>query len=354
MIFRGIFMPRPSPGGKRTKGPVRVLAEILVVLALAALLGGAGWLAWESRAPAGAGSGFVLFEVEKGQSVRSVAGALKARGLIRKSAPLLVWYRVLHHSRSIKAGEYALPAGRDTREILETLIRGKIYLHPVTVAEGLTAAETFDVFLAASFGTPEAFAAAFTDTTEIALIDPKAENLEGYLFPETYRLPKGASAPDILAGMVSQFKDVFGPAERARAEEAGMTPRQAVILASLIEKETSLAREKPLVSAVFHNRLRVGMKLECDPTVIYALKTAGTFSRTLTKKDLKFDSPYNTYLYAGLPPGPICNPGAGSIRASIRPAEVDYLFFVANREGGHVFSRTLKEHLAAVRAYRGR
>ncbi|MBN1938324.1 MAG: endolytic transglycosylase MltG [Candidatus Aminicenantes bacterium] len=336
------------------KRPIRTLLEALVVLGLAGLLGGAGWLAWESRAPENGGKGIVIFEVEKGQSVRSVAESLKTRGLIRKTAPLLLWYNLFHHSRSIKAGEYALPAGRDVREVLETLVRGKIYLHPVTVAEGLTAAETFDVFLAASFGTPEGFAAAFRDTAEITLIDPGAEDLEGYLFPETYRLPKGASASDILAGMVYQFKDIFGPNERARAADIGLTPRQAVVLASLIEEETALAREKPLVSAVFHNRLRAGMKLECDPTVIYALKKAGPFSRALTRKDLKFDSPYNTYLYPGLPPGPICNPGKDSLRAAIRPAGVDYLFFVANREGGHTFSRTLKEHLAAVRAYRGR
>lgn len=338
---------------KRMKRPIRILLEALVVIGLAGLLGGAGWLAWESRATENGESGLVLFEVEKGQSVRSVAETLKTRGLIRKTAPLLIWYKAFYKSESIKAGEYALPAGRDAREVLETLLRGKIFLHPVTVAEGLTAAETFDVFLAASFGTPESFAAAFTETTDIALIDPDAADLEGYLYPETYRLPKGASAADILASMVSQFKDVFGPEARARAAEIGMTPRQAVILASLIEEETALAEEKPLVSAVFHNRLRTGMKLECDPTVIYALKRAGPFSRALTRKDLKFDSPYNTYLYRGLPPGPICNPGKDSLHAALHPAAADFLFFVAKREGGHTFSRTLKEHRAAVRAYRG-
>jgi len=338
---------------KKPKRPIRLWLEALVVVGTAGLLGGAGWLAWESRAVEGAGSGIVLFEVEKGQSVRAVADILKERGLIRKSAPLLVWYKLFYKSESIKAGEYALPAGRGAREVLETLLRGKIYLHPVTVAEGLTAAETVDVFLAASFGTPETFAAALADTSEVALMDPKADDLEGYLFPETYRFPKGATAAEILARMVSQFKDVFGPAARARAAEIGMTPRQAVVLASLIEEETSLAVEKPLVSAVFHNRLKAGMKLECDPTVIYALKRAGPFAGPLRKKDLKYESPYNTYLHQGLPPGPICNPGKDSLEAALHPAAADFLFFVARKEGGHTFSRTLKEHLAAVRAYRG-
>ena len=330
---------------------IRVLIEVIIVLGIIGLLGGAGWLVWESRPPA-AGSGIVIFEVEKGQSVHSVAESLKARGLIRKSTPFILFYKIFYEAENIKAGEFALRAGRGTKETLETLLRGKIYLHPVTVAEGLTAAETFDVFLAASFGTKEAFEAGFKDTADIALIDPAAADLEGYLFPETYRLPKGASASEILSGMVAQFKDVFGPEARRRAAEIGMTPHEAVILASLIEKETRLPEEKPLVSAVFHNRLRIGMKLECDPTVIYALKRDGTYTGQLRKRDLKFDSPYNTYMVGGLPPGPICNPGRASIEAALFPAAADFIFFVAGGEGGHVFSRTLKEHQNAVRAYR--
>lgn len=346
-------MNNPDSADKRPKRPILRLLEIGVIAAMTGLLGGAAWLAWESRAPEGGGSGIVLFEVDKGLSFRSVAETLKERGLIRNPAAFLVRYKLFYKSQSIKAGEYALPDGRRSVEVLETLLRGKIYLHQVTVAEGLTAAETFGVFLAASFGTPETFAAAFADTTEIALLDPDAADLEGYLYPETYRFPKRATAADILGSMVSQFKEVFGPALRARAAEIGMTPRQAVILASLIEEETSLAVEKPLVSAVFHNRLKAGMKLECDPTVIYALKRAGPFTGPLRRKDLKYDSPFNTYLYRGLPPGPICNPGKSSLEAALRPAAADFLFFVAKREGGHTFSRTLREHQAAVRAYRG-
>jgi len=331
---------------------IRVLIEIVLILGMIGLFGGAGWLVWESRPPDEAGSGLVIFEVAKGQSVRSVAEALKARGLIRKSAPFILIYKLFHKDENIKAGEFAIPAGRGTKETLETLLRGKIFLHPVTVAEGLTAAETFDVFLAASFGTREEFEAGFKDTTEIALIDPAAADLEGYLYPETYRFPKGAAASEILSSMVAQFKDVFGPEARRRAAEIGMIPREAVVLASLIEKETRLPEEKPLVSAVFHNRLRVGMKLECDPTVIFALKRDGMYKGQLRTRDLKYDSPYNTYMVGGLPPGPICNPGRASIEAALFPAAADYIFFVANREGGHVFSRTLREHRNAVRAYR--
>ena len=310
---------------------IRVLIEIVLVFGMVGLLGGAGWLVWESRPPDGEGSGLVIFEVAKGQSVRSVAASLKARGLIRKSVPFILLYKIFHDDENIKAGEFAVPAGRGTKETLEVLLRGKIYLHPVTVAEGLTAAETFDVFLAASFGEREEFEAGFRDTGEIALIDPAAADLEGYLFPETYRLPKGATAAEILSSMVAQFKDVFGPEARRRAAEVRMTVREAVVLASLIEKETSLPEEKPLVAAVFHNRLRMGMKLECDPTVIYALKRGGTYKGQLLKRDLKLDSPYNTYMVKGLPPGPICNPGKASIDADLFPEPADYIFFVADR-----------------------
>jgi len=321
---------------------------------LTALLGGGAWLVWESRAPAASGPGTVLFEIEKGQSVRAVAESLKLRGLLRKSRPFILLYELFYKPRNIKAGEYSLPIGLGARETLEALLQGKAYLHPVTVAEGLTAAETFEVFINASFGTKDSFTASFANTSEIALIDPQAADLEGYLYPETYLLPKGISSAEILARMVSQFKDVLKSAERQRAAEIGMTLREVVILASLIEKETNRSEEKSLVSAVFHNRLRIGMKLDCDPTILYALKREGPFEGPLQTKDLKFDSPYNTYLYRGLPPGPICNPGRASIEAALHPASADFIYFVAKREGGHVFSRTLNEHQVAVQAYRRR
>lgn len=331
---------------------IRLLLEIVVIAGLIGLAGGVGWFFLESRAPEGAGEGTVIFEIEKGRSVRAVADALKGRGLIRKTAPFLLRYKLFYGTESLKAGEYALPAGGGTKAILEILLRGKIFLHAVTVPEGLTAGESFDVFLAGGFGSKEAFETAFKKTDSIALLDPDAPDLEGYLFPETYRLPKGASAAEILESMTSQFKDVFGSGERKAAAEIGLTPRQVVTLASLIEKETDRTAEMPLVSAVFHNRLRIGMKLECDPTVIYALKRHGPFDRPLWLKDLKFDSPYNTYVYKGLPPGPICNPGRISLEAALHPAPADFLYFVRSREGGHVFSRTMKEHSAAVRAWR--
>jgi len=159
------------------------------------------------------------------------------------------------------------------------------------------------------------------------------------------------TASQIVKAMVSQFKKTFNQQMKTRADQLGMTVRQVVILASLIEKETSIPEEKNLIAAVFHNRLRRGMKLDCDPTIIYALKQEERFTGRLRWKDLKLNSPYNTYLYPGLPPSPICNPGLGSLQAALYPAEENFLYFVSKNDGSHYFSRSLKEHLRAVRKY---
>jgi len=309
------------------------------------------WLYFESRRGVAAELGQVMFEVEKGKGVRAIAEALMAQKIIPKKTPFLLSYRFFYVPRSIKAGEYELPKTGSAKNILGILIAGKIYLHPVTIAEGLTAKEIAENFIAAGFGQNGEFRAALRETDSIALLDPKAENLEGYLFPETYLLPKGLSSREIFQKMAEQFKEVFGEKWRRRAAELRMTVREVVILASLIEKETSRLDEKKFVSAVFHNRIRIGMKLDCDPTIIYALKQKGPFEGRLRTKDLKYDSPYNTYLYPGLPPGPISNPGRESLEAALYPAEADYLYFVAKNDGSHQFSRTLAEHRLAVKKF---
>ncbi|MCJ7579464.1 MAG: endolytic transglycosylase MltG, partial [Candidatus Aminicenantes bacterium] len=175
--------------------------------------------------------------------------------------------------------------------------------------------------------------------------------LEGYLFPETYFFPKGVTSERIVSSMTDQFKDTFTEEWRRKAEELGFTIREIIILASLIEKETSLPEERPIISAVFHNRLKKQMKLDCDPTIIYALKLDGLFKDRLRTKDMKLDSPYNTYLYGGLPPGPIANPGKESIEAALYPSTNDYLFFVAKNDGSHFFSRSFLEHQNAVNKF---
>ncbi len=325
-------------------------AKAALVLAQIAVLGGWVWLYLESRSPAGA-RGAVLFEVAKGKAVRAIAADLRAAAVVRKKTLFLLSYDLFYAPRNVKAGEYELPKGGRIRDVLDKLIEGKVLLHPVTVPEGLTGAEIGERFIAAGFGDRDAFGSAFRDTADIALWDAKAKNLEGYLYPETYLLPKGLPAAEIVLRMTAQFKNVFGAAERAHAAELRMSLREVVTLASLIEKETALPEEKKLVSAVFHNRLRLGMKLECDPTILYALRLQGPRAGRLRTKDLKYDSPYNTYLYAGLPPGPIANPGRESLEAALYPAAADYLYFVSRNDGSHQFSRTLFEHNRAVKKY---
>jgi UPF0755 protein len=327
------------------------IIKTALFLAHILILSLAGWLIFESRGTEAVKAQPVLFDVEKGKGVRAIAEALKAKGIIRKQWPFVLQYEFFFFPQSLKAGEYQFQPSQSGQEILEDLIRGKIYLHAITVAEGLTARELADVFLSAGFGTAGEFIKAFREPEMLLPWDAKARNLEGYLFPETYSLPKGLTAEEIFGKMVSQFKTVFDESWRRRTDELQMSVREVVTLASLIEKEASLQEEKKLVSAVFHNRLRRGMKLDCDPTIIYALKEKGLFDGRLHTKDLKLDNPYNTYRYPGLPPGPICNPGRESLRAALYPASDDYLYFVSKNDGSHIFSRTLREHQAAVRKY---
>ena len=238
------------------------------------------------------------------------------------------------------------------KDILKMLTDGKVYLHSLTIPEGLTRKEIALHLESLHFTDEEEFLAASSKTDTISSLDKEAANLEGYLFPETYHFPKGISAEKIISTLVSQFKEVFSEAWQKRASEIKMTPREVVILASLIEKETFLSEEKKLVSAVFHNRLKIRMKLDCDPTIIYVLKEEGSFKGRLLKKDLKLKSPYNTYRNRGLPPGPICSPGQESLEAALYPAQEKYLYFVSKKDGSHYFSSSFKDHQNAVRRYR--
>ncbi len=206
---------------------------------------------------------------------------------------------------------------------------------PVAVPEGLTGEEIAALLRPGDAEGAAAFRRAFGATDLIADWDPRAKDLEGYLFPNTYHLPRKASEAEIVEAMVAEFREVFDEGRRRRAAELGLSVRDVVTLASLIEEETALPEERPLVSAVFHNRLKIGMKLDCDPTVAYALKRAGRYTGRLLLRDLKFESPYNTYLHAGLPPGPISNPGQASLDAALHPAPENYLYFVARGDGGH-------------------
>ena len=252
----------------------------------------------------------------------------------------------------MQAGEYRFAAPLPAVAVVETIAQGKVHLLPITFPEGLTRHEMADLFGRSGFGSAEAFLAAGTRVDLVADLDPEAADLEGYLFPETYSLPRGATADDLVEAMVAQFRQAFDADLRARAAARGLSVREVVTLASLIRRETGLDEERPTVSGVYTNRLRRRMPLQCDPTVIYALQLAGLYDGNLTRENLRFDSPYNTYVY----PGSATRPDrrrrcAADLRAALQPADVSHLYFVSRNDGSHVFADTLREHNRNVREY---
>ncbi|MBN2409653.1 MAG: endolytic transglycosylase MltG [Candidatus Aminicenantes bacterium] len=333
---------------------IRKIIKSGFAVASVALFASLVWLSVSLYRPRSFDAAKARIEIEKGMGAGAVARLLKERGIIGARLPFIVSYRLFFHPQSIKAGEYVLTSPLPMKEILGLLVKGRVHLHPVTIPEGLTAREIAPLVASVLADGEDGFMTAVLDPGPILALDPAAENLEGYLFPETYSFPKNMSSSDAVQAMVGQFRTVFEGARAGRSDVPGMNVRQTVTMASLVEKETSLEEEKRLVSAVFHNRLRIGMKLDCDPTIIYALKQKGLFTGNLTKKDLALDSPYNTYKHAGLPPGPICNPGKKALEAALHPAPVESLYFVSRNDGSHHFSRTYAEHLNAVRRYQKR
>ena len=285
------------------------------------------------------------------QSAQEVLRILQERGVIRRS-PLGRLYLVLTgRAGDLKAGEYLFEGPMTAPQVLGKLIRGEIYYHKVTVPEGLRSGEIFAAFQREGFGNEEEFHAAFLDVTRIADLDPEATDLEGYLFPDTYYLARDATARQVVDQMVHNNLGLWTSEWRRQAGSAGLTPRQVVTLASLIEKETGRPEERTLISSVFHNRIGKGMMLQCDPTIIYALSMRSRYRGVITRKDLDLDSRFNTYLHAGLPPGPIANPGRESLQAALFPDRTEFLYFVSMNNGRHTFSTNLQDHSRAVRKY---
>lgn len=323
----------------------------LLFAAILMLLLFVGWFSYEFSISPKRPSEFVTFEVKAGETAKDIAQNLEDQGLIRADWAFVLGYRLFYSGESLKAGEYTILLPISAKKILFILSEGKVKLYPVTIPEGLTRREIAQHLESTLFIDKAEFLEVSDDISLIHDLDPVAKNLEGYLFPETYYFPKNPDAVEICTIMTAQFRKVFSETWIKRAEEIGMTLREVVILASLIEKESYHPEERTLVSGVFHNRLRIGMKLDCDPTIIYVLKEEDSFKDRLRTKDLKLDTPYNTYLYGGLPPGPIANPGKSALEAALYPADVDYLYFVSKNDGSHHFSRSFREHQNAVNKY---
>jgi UPF0755 protein len=314
-----------------------------LVLIAAVLI--AALLAYAVLLPAGP-SEQKLVQLKSGSSARHIAAELKKSGIIHSQYAFLLWHYT-HGHKALKAGEYSFDHPERLRDVYDRIVRGDIYVHYVVIPEGYNIYDIAHALEDAGLGRHEDFVrVAQTDVSLIHDLDPQAPTLEGYLFPDTYRFTRTQSLHDIAAVMVHRF--------RQAAHDVGLNQdfHSIVTMASIVEKETAVDTERPEVASVFYNRLKRHMTLSTDPTVIYAALREDRYRGTIYRSDLQYDSAYNTYRHAGLPPGPISNPGKPSLQAAMHPASTDYLYFVSDNQGHHRFSSTQEEHARNVAAYR--
>lgn len=283
--------------------------------------------------------------IPPGQSAARILRRLQQAGVLADArlARLYLVYEL--HDPPLKAGEYEFQAPLAATEVIQHLIRGDVVTHPVTLVEGLTLDDTAAALSNAGFGETSEFLRLMRSPARIDDLDPDATSLEGYLFPDTYRFARGTAPAEIVDTLVKTFRQRFeDEIQPLLGENVSASVHDVVTLASIVEKEAALDSERAVIAGVYRNRLDRGIALYADPTIIYALQLAGRWNGNLTRQDLQIDSPYNTYLHAGLPPGPICSPGLASLRAAAAPADVPYLYFVSRNDGSHVFSSSLREH----------
>ena len=292
-----------------------------------------------------------IIVIPDGSTFQFVASLLERERLIKSHSVFVLLGKSQSVDRKVHAGEYELNPAMTPAEILSKLLSGQVVLHPFTIPEGLTLIQIADLISQQGVTDRAEFIRLAKDRAFIASLGIKAETLEGYLYPNTYKFPRTVKAREVLVAMVEQLRQVVGPDLLARMQELNMTMHEVLTLASVIEKETGAGGERPEISAVFHNRLKKHIPLQSDPTVIYGLPA---FDGNLHKKDLSNPSPYNTYRIRGLPPGPIANPGIQAIRATLYPSDSHSLYFVSRNDGTHQFSATLVEHNEAVEKYQKR
>lgn len=317
----------------------------LLFVAVLILLAGAGWLAWALESPLRPSTPtFVM--LRPGFSSRRIAKELRSAGVIRSAIAFRLWH-YLHRRQSLKAGEYLFEREANAPAVYERLVRGDIYFHTVTIPEGYTSFDIARLIEEAGLGSSQAFLTIVqTNTDLISDLAPEAKSLEGYLYPETYQFTRTQSLKDMAAAMVKQFRQI--------AQQIGLSSdvQRTVIMASIVEKETAVPEERPLVASVYYNRLARRMALDADPSIIYALLLSGKYQGALHHEDMFVQSPYNTYRNPGLPPGPIANPGRGSLEAAMHPQSSPYFYFVSDANGHHRFAQSIEEHNRNVVAYR--
>ncbi|WP_374031697.1 endolytic transglycosylase MltG [Bdellovibrio bacteriovorus] len=331
-----------------------ILVLILaVVILLASVGGGVAYLAYQftNSRPSDVAQD-VVYEVTPGKGFATIAKELEEKGLVKNATFFNLFARFKGDRSKIKVGEYLLRTNMIPAEVLEAITSGKSIARSFTVSEGLSTYEIAELYEKQGFGTAESFMSLVRDPALIqSLLGEKADSLEGYLFPETYMLTKYTDTKTLISNMVKRFLYVYNEV-MAQAEIKSMTRNQVVTLASIIEKETGAPEERPLISSVFHNRLAKKMRLQTDPTVIYGKAEAlGKIVINITRADLQTPTRYNTYVIYGLPPGPIANPGREAILAAVKPQESQYLFFVSQNDGTHVFSEDYKGHQRAVQKF---
>lgn len=320
---------------------VKKFIRIFLFLVVAGLAAGA----YFAMAPVTPAAPTILL-IKAGSSARSIAGQLEGAGVIHNAYAFLAVHAIKGR-RTLKAGEYSFDKPASAMEVYERIARGDVFYHTVVIPEGYNIFDIAQALQASGLTPKEAFLeVARGERTLIADMDPQAPSLEGYLFPDTYHFSRTQSAREIAAAMVRRFR------QEAQALGLNQNFHHIVTLASIVEKETAVASERSLVAGVFANRLERRIGLATDPSVIYAALLAGRYRGSIHQSDLTFDSPYNTYRFSGLPPGPIANPGRASLQAAMQPLTTDYLYFVADNKGGHNFARTLDEHNRNVGEYR--
>ncbi|HEX4133151.1 MAG TPA: endolytic transglycosylase MltG [Bryobacteraceae bacterium] len=318
----------------------------LAGMALLIAVAGGAWIIHQLNQPYQGFSNPVFVEFARGTSTRSIATVLADKGVIH-SRWLFLAARGLRRNANLQAGEYKFDKAAAPLEILGRLARGDIYYMELLVPEGFNMYDIADAVGRLGTMQPETFLAAARNPAMIQDLDPHAPSLEGYLFPNKYRVYRHTTAQQICRMMTNEFRAQW------KALQARADVHDTVTLAAMVEREARLPEERPIVASVFHNRLRIGMKLDCDPTTVYAALVESRYRGTIYRSDLENRSPWNTYQHAGLPPGPIANPGIGTIKAVLAPAETPYLYFVAKADGsgGHNFSESLVQHSAAVARY---
>lgn len=329
----------------------RVLAILVLVICVTAA--GAGW--WLYRGINSPFKGYTASEqfvdIPQGSGSAAIARMLADAGVVRDANSFRAALWISGEGRKLKAGEYRFDQPVSARQVADKIARGEIFVRPITFPEGLTIKQMAALYESKGFGPAKDFLSAAKNATLVSAVDPDAKDLEGYLFPDTYKLKRKETADQLVPKMVTAFMKAMTPDLLEKADERGLTVRQLITLASIVEKETGNKDERPLVAAVYANRLRIGMPLQCDPTVIFALDRAGRYDGNLTRANMQIDSPYNTYRYPGLPPGPIASPGRASIVAAANPATAEYLYFVSRNDGTHAFASTLEEHNRNVQKY---